>query len=280
MTAPALHTTTAIQLTDFIATPSHAVLLTGATGIGKRVVAEYLADTILKHSYKSLNEYPYARVIVSGEGKMIGIEAIRDLEHFLSLKVPGSSLIKRVIIIDQAQLLGLEAQNALLKTLEEPPVDTIIIMTAPSVQSLLPTIQSRLQTIAIIKPAKSDLASVMPSTAFDANYTISGGLPGLLHALINNQDHPLTAAVVTARQLLVQSGYERLLQVDTLAKDKQLTQNTLSILQQMAHISLQSAKGPASMRWQGIMKASYQASEALAASGNAKLVLTNLLIQL
>jgi hypothetical protein len=280
MLQPALHATTASQVARFITTPSHAVLLTGATGIGKRVVAEYLADSILEHSYSSLSEHPYVRAIASDDGKTIGIETIRELGHFVSLIVPGDSRTKRVIIIDQAQLLSIEAQNALLKTLEEPPLDTVIIMTAPSIQSLLPTIQSRLQTIPVIKPTKSDLMLSMPSTTFDASYAISGGLPGLLHALINNQDHPLAAAVTTARQILGESGYERLLQVDRLAKDKQLAQNTLSILQHMAHISLQTAKGPASTRWQGIMKATYQASEALAASGNAKLVLTNLLIQL
>lgn len=276
----ALQATTASQLASFVSTPSHAVLLTGATGIGKRAVAEHLADLLLQHSYRSLAEHPYTRIIASDDGKMIGIETIRELEHFLSLKVPGQSVIKRIIIIDQAQLLGLEAQNALLKTLEEPPLDTVVIMTAPSVQSLLPTIQSRLQTIAIHKPSKSDLILAMPSTSFEASYAISGGLPGLLHAMLNNQDHPLRAAVATARLLLGQSGYERLLQVDALAKDKLLAQNTLSILQQMAHISLQSAQGPASKRWQGIMSASYQAAEALSNSGNAKLVLTNLLIQL
>lgn len=280
MTAVALHPTTAKQLELFIAKPSHAVLLTGTTGIGKSYLAQQLADRLLKHKYTSLVEHPYVRFIVSVDGKAIGIEPIRELEHFLSLKVPGSDQIKRVIIIEDGQLLGLEAQNALLKTLEEPPADTVIIMTAPAPQSLLPTIQSRLQTITVIKPMKSDLQAAMPTDKFDSSYSISGGLPGLLHAMATNGEHPLLAAVPAARQLLGQSCYERLIQVDTLAKDKQLTGNMLAILQQMAHISLQTAVEPANTRWQTILKTSYEAAEALDASGNPKLVLTKLLLNL
>jgi hypothetical protein len=276
----ALHATTAEQLERFINMPSHAVMLCGTIGIGKSHLARYLADRLLYHRYTSLDEHPYVRIIVSTNGKAIGIEPIRELEHFLSLKVPGSDTLKRVIIIQDSQLLGIEAQNALLKTLEEPPSDTVIIMTAPSQASLLPTIQSRLQTITIIKPTKADLKRVMPAGNFDSNYIISGGLPGLLHAMLNNEDHPLAAAVATARQLLGQSSYERLLQIDTLAKDKQLSVDTLSILQQMAHISLQTAQEPASKRWQAILQATYTAAEAMDASGNPKLVLSNLLLAL
>ena len=280
MSKLALHKTTSETLERFIDAPSHAVLLTGTAGIGKKSVAHYLADQLLNHTYSSLAEHPYVRVISSPDGKAIGIEVIRELEHFLSLKVPGQATIKRVIIIENSQLLGVEAQNALLKTLEEPPADTVLILTAPAAQMLLPTIQSRLQTINVIKPAKADLQTTMPAGNFDSAYAVSGGLPGLLHALIAEEEHPLMTAVTTARGLLGQSSYDRLLQVDVLAKDKQLAQDTLAILQQMAHISLQTASGAAAKRWQSILASSYAAAEALSASGNPKLVLTSLMLSI
>jgi energy-coupling factor transporter ATP-binding protein EcfA2 len=259
----AIHPTTQAQLDRFMAAPSHAVLLTGTTGIGKTSLANYLAERLQVQP-------AYMRRITSLDGKAIGIEPIRELEHFLSLAVPGRAAIKRVIIIEQSQL----------KTLEEPPVDTVIIMTAPSVQSLLPTIQSRLQTIAVIKPAKAELAAVLPSDKFDVVYAISGGLPGLLQALVADESHPLTTAVAVARQLLGQSSYERLLQVDRLSKDKQLAQDTLAILQQMAHISLQTATGLAAKRWQGILGSAYEAAKDLSNSGQPKLVLTKVLLSI
>ena len=54
----------------------------------------------------------------------IAIEQIRALISFFQLKVPGKTKIKRVAIIQDADRMGLEAQNALLKALEEPPEDS------------------------------------------------------------------------------------------------------------------------------------------------------------
>ncbi len=278
--ALALHPTTSTAIARYVAHPSHAVLITGTTGIGKSSIASLIASQILGVAHGDLAHQAYLRRIVSDDGKAISIEQVRQLEHFLSLKVPGESAVKRVIIIEQSQLMTTEAQNALLKTLEEPPHDTVLILTAPSTAALLPTIQSRLQTLAVVVPNREALAAAMPSPSFDTLYAITGGLPGLLHALIHDEAHPLAEAVKVARSLLAQSSYERLLQVDYLTKNKTLAANTLSILQQMAHVTLQTAEGGASKRWQTILSTSYSAARALDASGNTKLVLTNALLNL
>ncbi|MBU4098624.1 hypothetical protein KJ980_03155 [Patescibacteria group bacterium] len=75
----------------------------------------------------------------------IGIEEIKHMQKKLFLK-PIKSPIKAVILED-AQLLTIQAQNALLKALEEPPDHTIIIISSQSRESLLPTIISRCQII-------------------------------------------------------------------------------------------------------------------------------------
>ncbi len=71
----------------------------------------------------------------------IGIEDVRQLFSKLYLK-PLRSPIKAVIVKD-AQLLTPEAQNALLKVLEEPPAQTMVLLTADTEDALLPTIRSR-----------------------------------------------------------------------------------------------------------------------------------------
>lgn len=75
----------------------------------------------------------------------IGIDQVRRIKHFVGLR-PYSEIYK-VAYIEEAQNLTVEAQNAFLKTLEEPPERTIIILTAPSIDNLLPTITSRCQII-------------------------------------------------------------------------------------------------------------------------------------
>ena len=84
-----------------------------------------------------------------------------------------------------------------------------------------------------------------------------------MNALLEEDEHPLKLATEQARQLLSQPLYERLITIDALSKDKLLAADTVGILQRMARISLQNATGQAAKRWQSILAASYQATEAL-----------------
>lgn len=78
-------------------------------------------------------------------GNAIKIEQIRDLKQTLSLKPLNGT--KKATIIYAAQNLTSEAQNALLKTLEEPPEDTVIFLCTPNENLLLPTIMSRCEIV-------------------------------------------------------------------------------------------------------------------------------------
>jgi replication-associated recombination protein RarA len=278
-----LHPVTRRQIEDFAGAPSHAVLLVGPAGSGKRILATNLSETVLKLPARSFNEYPYKMIINSDDGKSIGIETVRQLEHFLSLKVPIQAVHNRAVIIDNAHLLSTEAQNALLKTLEEPPRGTLVVLTANNDQALLPTIRSRVQSISVKRPGQAAIETFFRARNFDDKairqaYAISGGLTGLMNALLEQTDHPLMLATERARQLLSQSAYERLLAVDELSKQRTLALDTTFILQQMAHVSLQNATGDAAIKWQAVLNASYQAAEALAANAQPKLALTNLML--
>lgn len=85
------------------------------------------------------------RDVSTGTSKSIGIEEIKYMQKKLFFK-PIKSPTKAVVIED-AQLLTTEAQNAMLKVLEEPPKHTIIILSATSAEPLLPTIISRCKII-------------------------------------------------------------------------------------------------------------------------------------
>lgn len=79
--------------------------------------------------------------------KTIGIEDIRTIQKTLFLKPLKGS--KRAVIIKKAQRLTLQSQNALLKTLEEPPSHAILILTTEKKGSLVPTVISRCQVLEI-----------------------------------------------------------------------------------------------------------------------------------
>lgn len=79
------------------------------------------------------------------EGDTIGIKDVRNIIRSLFLKPVSSP--KKAVVLYEAQDLSIDAQNALLKTLEEPPENTVIILTAQDSELLLPTIVSRCQII-------------------------------------------------------------------------------------------------------------------------------------
>lgn len=279
------HPLTEQRLRNFRATPSHAVLLVGPRGSGKFSLAQDLAERLLSLDSGRLPHYPYQQVISADDKQTIGIAAIRELEHFLSLRVPGRAAHNRVVIIEDSHLMTIEAQNALLKLLEEPPAGTVFILTAGHSQALLPTIRSRVHSIDIVTPGTEETATYFSQGGFDTAQVrkvqvMSGGLPGLMSSLLAHSDHPLLAATEKARQLLSQTAYERQLAIDELSKNRPLLLDTLSILQHMAHLSLQTATGPPALRWQKVLEASYRASEALADSAQPKLVLLDLLLSL
>jgi DNA polymerase-3 subunit delta' len=284
----ALHNSTKQQLELFIEHPTHAVALGGPAGSGKTTLAYWLVAKLLKSSVEKLETYPYLQVI-SPEGTSISIEAIRQLNNFLKLKTLGKESLRRFIIIEHADKLTIEAQNALLKSLEEPPSDTLIILTLENDKTVLPTVISRLQFIAVHVPSKAELRALFKDVEdpkFNQAYSLSGGLPGLTHALLtNSSEHLLTNAVEQAKQLLqAQSTFERLQFTDELVKHKE---NAIALLQALKRISVTSLSQEAHKnnlkalgRWQQILTATQRAEDALLRGAQTKLVLTNLMLSL
>lgn len=279
-----IHAASRRQLESFIGAPSQVLVLAGPEGSGKLTVARQLAEAILELPAGSFETNGHSLIVRPEDGKAIGIESARQLERFLRLKVPGNKTYDRAVIIKDGHLMTAEAQNALLKTLEEPPAGTIIMITVSYEPALLPTVRSRAQTITVQRPEKLDMLEFFAARGFDSEvidktYALSGGLIGLMSALLEDDEHPLRLATEQARQLLSQPAYERLITIDSLSKDKVLAADTVNILQRMARVSLQTASGPAGRRWQKILRASYAAAEALAVNAQPKLTLTKLVLQ-
>lgn len=106
--------------------------------------------------------HPDVRIIGVGTGdeeganrRDIRIEQVRDIESFLNL-TPYEGVCK-VVVVDGAELMNTAAANALLKTLEEPPGDSLLLLLTASEDALLPTIRSRCSALYLKPAAKSEL---------------------------------------------------------------------------------------------------------------------------
>lgn len=267
----------------------HGLLLTGPIGAGKSYTARYYAQQKLGlASMEKLDGYPYFSDITP-ENSSISIEQIRGLQKFLQLKVPGQAGIRRVAIIEDAHLMTSEAQNALLKSLEEPPSDTVLILTAPATLRLKRTIYSRVQQVPILPVSKRQAVDYFQNdfkgADIEKNYAISDGRMGLLHALLNSEDHALLEEIRRAKQIFGDTAFGRLAKVDELSKQKESLPLFLQACKLICSAALHNAAGKGAdakqlKHWHRSLGSVYEAEAALAHNPNSKLLLTDLLLSL
>ncbi len=117
---------------------SHSYLFIGTEGIGKKLIAEEFAKMLL--AVKDTENSPDFSII-EPDGNSIKIEQIREFQKKVSEKPIISN--KKVYIINDSDKMTVEAQNCLLKTLEEPPEFVTIILIGSNENSFLSTIKSR-----------------------------------------------------------------------------------------------------------------------------------------
>jgi replication-associated recombination protein RarA len=135
----------------------HAYLFYGPAMVGKRTVAAALARFLEKGVFEppaegevlqdtKIIDLAFAKQLEpEKKGDSIGIGAVREIKNFLWQKPNASP--RRTLILDEAEFLTTEAQNALLKITEEPPASSLIILVSSDAEGLLTTILSRIEKI-------------------------------------------------------------------------------------------------------------------------------------
>ncbi len=138
----------------------HAMIFSGPKGVGKRRVAQNFALSLL--DAENSTQHPDLHIVTLEEGKRdIPVEKLRELISKLQLKSYSGK--KKIAIIDDAEKMNLAACNSFLKTLEEPPGDSLIILVTNNPQLLLPTIISRCQNFNFSKLNKENISKILNS---------------------------------------------------------------------------------------------------------------------
>jgi len=147
---------------------SHAYIFNGESGAGKKSLAKVFSKTLQCeakgdnpcnecHSCKQAESGNQPDIIWVSHEKLtsIGVEDIRE-QVIGDIQIKPYSSKYKIYIIDEAEKLTLQAQNALLKTIEEPPVYGIIILLTTNADSFLQTILSRCVQLDL-KPVKDEV---------------------------------------------------------------------------------------------------------------------------
>ena len=167
---------------------SHAYLFSGIEGCGKRKTALAFVQAVFCGSDEACGVCSSCRKVASGQhpdlhilepdGAFIKIDQVRELQKELSYRPFEAP--KKVCIIDGADKLNLSSGNALLKTLEEPPGEALMILIAPERSAVLQTILSRCQSLSF-QPLPAELIESrlvrdqFPAEAARVAATLAGG---------------------------------------------------------------------------------------------------------
>lgn len=228
----------------------HGWLITGPRGVGKATLAWRIARFLLIQAPQNTdsmfadapsetidvpNDHPVVRRMLAGSESrlhvlrrpwdekakrlklVIGVDEVRALKGFFSLSAADGG--RRVVIVDSADEMNVNAANALLKLLEEPPADATILLVSYQPSRLLPTIRSRCRELRCATLSADDMASAMTAagseTGRNANALseLSGGSVGEAVRLSNLDGMAVYSDLITLFATLPQLDRPRALKL-------------------------------------------------------------------
>jgi DNA polymerase-3 subunit delta' len=230
----------------------HALLLAGPSQVGKRTLALALAAALICPAEKkpcgqcrscrliAQGGHPDVRLVSaddseSGRDGVLKIDQIRELQREATLAPMEAR--RKVFVLRDLERANLPAANALLKTLEEPPSQVVLLLTSARPHALLPTIISRCQVLALRGLPQQDVAEALAGH-WGASRVQAELLARLAEGRLGWAVQRLTDAkawdertrrLAEARELPRQSRLQRLAYADELSRSSVAVQPTLAL---------------------------------------------------
>jgi DNA polymerase-3 subunit delta' len=169
---------------------SHANLIVGNDGIGKSIIAKYISNQIIEgrdnaDSIDIVKYYP--------SSSSFGVDDVRNIINEVNKKPYESD--KKVLILYRCDKLTTQAQNALLKTIEEPPKGVYLILLSDSLEVILDTIKSRCQIYKLTPLNKEEISAYIEDKYTDLTsddkksaLAYSAGVPGKVDRFIGDEN--------------------------------------------------------------------------------------------
>lgn len=273
---PIINPASEITLLAVVNNLPQSLLLTGKDGVGLSTIGRYIAD--LRH-IKPTVILPEKDEKIDIEKGVISVEIMRRLYDDTRTKTTSD----RIIIIDYAERMTHQAQNAFLKLLEEPGDGIYFILVSHSASKLLPTIISRVENLDIKSTTAEqskqllDLLKINDEKKRSQLLFMAEGLPAEITRLSVDQDYfdKRSDIVRDAREILRGGLYQKLLIAQKYKDDRSAALTLLNDASNILRKSIMANPQAATISRIDLLLKTYQRIEA---NGNIRICLTQLVL--
>lgn len=183
----------------------HGLLIQGPGGCGEPLLAEHLVRQILSLvDDRPAREiaHPDLRWVATEDAAFIVVDQVRGISDFLVQRPQRGP--RKLVVIDEAERMNPNAANALLKSLEEPPADSFVVLVTSASERLLPTVRSRCQSVVVQAPSVAQATEWLVEQGLDpkvaGHFTLEyGGAPFHVLDAVEREQEPLWPALMQAR---------------------------------------------------------------------------------
>ena len=254
---------------------ANAYLFVGVEGIGKKLVATEFAKSILNDEasyHADLKE-------IAPEKDVIKVDVIRGMIDEVYLMPTISQ--RKVFVIDDADKMNEQAQNALLKVLEEPPIYATIILIASSKEKLLNTIKSRVVEFPFQRLKKEEIEQILKDNTEASKEQIKDAVMfsngSVARALTFLSDNTFQVAKELSDCILEKDFLKTNRKLESIKADKMLKANITDILEKVMYLFYQNLKADISFDYY-LIEALQNAIENIKRNANVDLTLDMLAI--
>ena len=233
----------------------HASIFCGPMGVGKFLSARAVAQNLICATQKACGrcgpclrvdvEQSESLLVIQPETAQIKVGQTREVLRFMYLKSLGPA---RVVIVNEAHRLNPQAANILLKTLEEPPEGSYLILVTSTLSGVLPTIRSRSQIMRFSTLEPNELGKVVAAP----EWALRVGRVDLVNELLNLDEESTKDRTYGVWTLLLDGNVdEAFKKIKDKAKDREESCRVIWLWQQMLKAAWTRKVGKILRPWEG-----------------------------
>lgn len=265
-----LHPLTEKELNLLTTVVPHAIHITGPKGVGLKQIAREFSDRI-GAEYRS----------IEAQESTVGVDQIRDLYG-----LTRGRKVKPQVLILSGESLSIQAQHAFLKLLEEPPTNTVFVITSHDTSSLLETVLSRMQLLTVRPLSQLQSSQLIDDRVPDIDQRqksqllfLSSGLPAELSRMLADPIYfnQKVVQMKQAQQYILSNRYGRLTLLHAHAKNRTELYGYIKTITRLLHHDVYQKK-LISESHVDLLKRLERASSALISNGNLKLIAAQLVL--